>query len=224
MAAAWRRLHFDCSTCFLATRGVVSLLRRATPRVWWPCSPPWLFAVSLAVMYGYPGQPLPPGMAPRGAPYNPHMPSVPPPGGMGFPRPGMGMGFPHQGMGMGMPPQQQMPPGMGFRPQGQMPPFMSGGGAGAGAGGAAPFYPPPFAGGAQQFQQQQAAATPTPAPVDPEAVLAEKARKWQELNRRRYSEARKVGYVDASKVRPSGVCVGALWCALQQRRLTCRAR
>jgi hypothetical protein len=34
---------------------------------------------------------------------------------------------------------------------------------------------------------------------DPEQLLAEKAKKWQELNRKRYTEARKFGYVDANK-------------------------
>ncbi|DBB06629.1 TPA: Pre-mRNA-processing-splicing factor 8A [Trebouxia sp. C0004] len=46
---------------------------------------------------------------------------------------------------------------------------------------------------------------PPPAPVqqpqtlDPEALLEEKARKWQQLNAKRYGEKRKHGYVEAQK-------------------------
>jgi pre-mRNA-processing factor 8 len=64
------------------------------------------------------------------------------------------------------------PPGYGHGQPAQMPPQTSGHGFGDG--------------GAGQDR-------------DPQQLLAEKAKKWQELNRKRYTEARKFGYVDANK-------------------------
>lgn len=120
-------------------------------------------------------------MVPPGAPppqYHPGMPSMPP-GLAGFPprppMPGMGPpGMPY----MGAPPGAFPQPGMGMAPP-PPPPSLSG--------------PPPA---------MSAHLPPEPAPeraVDPEALLAEKAKKWQEMNRRRYTEQRKFGYVDANK-------------------------
>ena len=40
---------------------------------------------------------------------------------------------------------------------------------------------------------------PTPAPVMTEDKLQEKARKWQQLQSKRYAEKRKFGFVDAQK-------------------------
>jgi len=50
--------------------------------------------------------------------------------------------------------------------------------------------------------QQQAPATGTKAPGVPlikEEILEEKAKKWRQLNQKRYGEKRKFGYVEAQK-------------------------
>lgn len=45
----------------------------------------------------------------------------------------------------------------------------------------------------------QPSYTVLPPPADAEAVLEEKARKWQQLNSKRYSDKRKFGFVETQK-------------------------
>jgi hypothetical protein len=166
----------------------------------------------------------PPGMfmgqqGPGGGGFRPGMPppqgfGMPPHGGMGFPG-GMGGhpgGFPpqHMGGGGGGPHGFAPPPGM----FGGMPPGMGGGGYHPGmASFPQGFGLPPGMGGGGGAPRPSAYAAPAPAPtpgahgrggdadepMDPEAVLAAKAKKWQDLNKKRYSEGRKFGYVEAAK-------------------------
>ena len=140
--------------------------------------------------------------------YHPGMPSLPPQqgyGGYGGPPPMGGMmppraPFPQHGYGApGM-----APPGMGmaYQPSHHMQQH-------------APYQLPPQQQQQQHQQQQQYAPPSHGAGVgagssssahgsareaqDPEVLLAEKAKKWQEMNKKRYSETRKFGYVEASK-------------------------
>lgn len=45
----------------------------------------------------------------------------------------------------------------------------------------------------------QPSYTVLPSPADAEAMLEEKARKWQQLNSKRYSDKRKFGFVESQK-------------------------
>ncbi|CAL8460792.1 g323 [Coccomyxa elongata] len=56
--------------------------------------------------------------------------------------------------------------------------------------------PPEVASGSGQYGAGPSTAAPQP---DQEALLAEKARKWQQLNSKRYGEKRKFGFVEAQK-------------------------
>lgn len=60
---------------------------------------------------------------------------------------------------------------------------------------------PPGTGGSSV--QPPAAAQPSytvlPSPAEAEAKLEEKARKWHQLNSKRYSDKRKFGFVEAQK-------------------------
>lgn len=61
-----------------------------------------------------------------------------------------------------------------------------------GTSGAVPIPPPPS-------QPSYTVLTTTPSPQEAEARLEEKARKWMQLNSKRYGDKRKFGFVEAQK-------------------------
>ena len=126
------------------------------------------------------------------------------------PPPGMGYAPPPPGFAMPPPPGFAMPPPPGFAmppPHHQYQPMFSVGNA--------QFqqaqmqqqmhhqqFPPqgfPPQGFDPHHQQQQQQQQPPRAPLDPQAVLDEKSRKWAQQNSKRFSKKKAGGYVDAQK-------------------------